>query len=435
MSQIKITFVSLIIFLSACTTTATKVVNVKMNDNILQNITSCHTIILLKQNKLYAEYLPIQETNRIFGMTGAALDAGKNYDRRIDVENYFLPIKQGMGNFAFDRNFVRKIDTELKKLKWLNNSDVKKVALLNKKRLNATILDVDTHDKSEIGSLYLRNKRKDVLLVIDPSYKIDASFTELVLDATVYLYAIKDSLRAYVKDNNLARKILYKNNIRYSYRLNGVSTKTQASIIWSDKNGPHFINDIVKNSISSVVKLIAYDLDLFSKGAVPNSNGKLWSADSLIFGKMIGNIIEENNIMITIRANNNILYSIVKTNNVEESRVEKHDSNKKPVVYIYRPSEIGSIYNTDIYLNGKKIGSTAVKSYLKVELKPGRHTIMIDNDAEQAITFTTQAGRKYYINEVTKIGLWPRPNTSPTLVSNVIGNAAVVELTINNSSD
>ena len=98
----------------------------------------------------------------------------------------------------------------------------------------------------------------------------------------------------------------------------------------------------------------------------------------------------------------------------------------KAGVYIYRNETFGAAIRLEVFLDGKKIGETASKTYFYVEVDPGQHEVSGKGENESSMRFNAVAGQQYYFWQEVKMGLLtPRNEVKP--VDQATGRAGVLE--------
>ncbi len=79
----------------------------------------------------------------------------------------------------------------------------------------------------------------------------------------------------------------------------------------------------------------------------------------------------------------------------------------KAGVYIYRNSFVGQALKKDIYLDGKRLGESANKTYFYQQVDPGTHTVSTESEfSDNALSVTVQAGINYFIRQYIKLGVF-----------------------------
>ncbi|NSL56222.1 DUF2846 domain-containing protein [Uliginosibacterium aquaticum] len=98
----------------------------------------------------------------------------------------------------------------------------------------------------------------------------------------------------------------------------------------------------------------------------------------------------------------------------------------KANVYIYRNESFGGAVKMPVVVDGKIVGDTLAKTYIKQEVAPGSHTIIskAENDAE--LKFDVAAGKNYFVWQEVKMGIW-MARSALTLVDEAQGKEGVAE--------
>ncbi|MDO6387585.1 MULTISPECIES: DUF2846 domain-containing protein [unclassified Uliginosibacterium] len=98
----------------------------------------------------------------------------------------------------------------------------------------------------------------------------------------------------------------------------------------------------------------------------------------------------------------------------------------KANVYIYRNENLGGAVKMPVVLDGKIVGDTLAKTYIKQEVAAGSHTIVskAENDAE--LKFDVVAGKNYFVWQEVKMGIW-MARSALNLVDEAQGKAGVAE--------
>jgi len=77
----------------------------------------------------------------------------------------------------------------------------------------------------------------------------------------------------------------------------------------------------------------------------------------------------------------------------------------KAGVYIFRDEAMGAAVKMDVFLDGKKLGETASKTYFYVPVNPGSHEVMGKAENESKVQFNAVAGQSYYFWQEVKMGV------------------------------
>jgi hypothetical protein len=73
-------------------------------------------------------------------------------------------------------------------------------------------------------------------------------------------------------------------------------------------------------------------------------------------------------------------------------------------VYIYRNETLGAALSLKVTVNGKLVGTTGPKSFLKISLPAGKYSFASQGD-ESILEVTIDSGKQYYIWQEIKMGL------------------------------
>jgi hypothetical protein len=69
----------------------------------------------------------------------------------------------------------------------------------------------------------------------------------------------------------------------------------------------------------------------------------------------------------------------------------------KANIYVFRNELLGFGVAVPIVLNGKTVGSLAIKTYLLLVVPPGEHRLMCDCGNESVLRLTTESGKNYFV--------------------------------------
>jgi hypothetical protein len=76
----------------------------------------------------------------------------------------------------------------------------------------------------------------------------------------------------------------------------------------------------------------------------------------------------------------------------------------KANIYVYRNEIIGFGIAIPMVLDGKTVGSLAIKTYLLLVVPPGEHRIMCDCINEPVLRLSTESGKNYFVLLQQKFG-------------------------------
>lgn len=98
----------------------------------------------------------------------------------------------------------------------------------------------------------------------------------------------------------------------------------------------------------------------------------------------------------------------------------------KSNIYVYRNESFGAAVKLPIVLDGQAVGDTAAKTYLLLEVAPGRHTLVSKSENDSVLPLTTVPGKNYFVWQEIKMGMFS-PRTALHLVEEPAGQSAVKE--------
>jgi PBP1b-binding outer membrane lipoprotein LpoB len=98
----------------------------------------------------------------------------------------------------------------------------------------------------------------------------------------------------------------------------------------------------------------------------------------------------------------------------------------KANIYVFRNESIGAAVKMPVALNGKLVGDTAAKTYMKLEVQPGEHSLLSKTENDSILRVNTAAGKNYFVWQEVKMGMFA-PRSSLQLVDEATGRAAVNE--------
>lgn len=74
-------------------------------------------------------------------------------------------------------------------------------------------------------------------------------------------------------------------------------------------------------------------------------------------------------------------------------------------LYIYRNESLRSAVPVAVEIDGKPFGSTAAKTYLYIELEPGKHTVTSKAENTDMLEINMEGGELYYIWQEVNAGV------------------------------
>ena len=88
-----------------------------------------------------------------------------------------------------------------------------------------------------------------------------------------------------------------------------------------------------------------------------------------------------------------------------DAAAKKFDVNPEASqVYIYRNQTLGAALSMPVTVNGKSVGNTGPKSFFKLDLPAGTHTITSQGD-KSTLDIETELGKNYFVWQQVKMGL------------------------------
>ena len=78
----------------------------------------------------------------------------------------------------------------------------------------------------------------------------------------------------------------------------------------------------------------------------------------------------------------------------------------KANIYVYRNETMGAAVKMPVALNGKLVGDTASKTYMKLEVPPGEHTLVSKTENDSILRVNAVAGKNYFVWQEVKMGMF-----------------------------
>lgn len=78
----------------------------------------------------------------------------------------------------------------------------------------------------------------------------------------------------------------------------------------------------------------------------------------------------------------------------------------KANIYVYRNENFGAAIKMPVAIDGRLVGDTAAKTYLKVEVASGNHTVTSKTENDASVSLQTTAGKNYFVWQEVKMGMW-----------------------------
>ena len=93
-------------------------------------------------------------------------------------------------------------------------------------------------------------------------------------------------------------------------------------------------------------------------------------------------------------------------------------------IYIYRTDSMGAAVAMPVLLDSVVVGKTAKKTFLLVQVHPGRHTITSRTEVDVKLDVATVAGQNYFVWQEIKLGAL-KAGSELHLVAEEIGKKGV----------
>lgn len=77
----------------------------------------------------------------------------------------------------------------------------------------------------------------------------------------------------------------------------------------------------------------------------------------------------------------------------------------KANIYLFRNESMGAAVKMDVVLDGKPVGQTVAKTYMKFEVKPGQHTLISKAENDDVLNVNAEAGKNYFVWQEVKMGI------------------------------
>jgi hypothetical protein len=98
----------------------------------------------------------------------------------------------------------------------------------------------------------------------------------------------------------------------------------------------------------------------------------------------------------------------------------------KANIYVYRNETFGAAIKLPVALNGKLVGDTASKTYMRLEVPPGEHTLLSKAENDATLSVKAEAGKNYFVWQEVKMGMFAA-RSKLQLVDDGMGKTGVQE--------
>lgn len=96
----------------------------------------------------------------------------------------------------------------------------------------------------------------------------------------------------------------------------------------------------------------------------------------------------------------------------------------KSNIYVYRNESMGAAVKLPLVLDGRAVGDTAAKTYLMLEVVPGKHTLVSKGETDSVLPLTTAPGKNYFVWQEVKMGMFSA-RSALQLVDEAVGKEGV----------
>ena len=101
----------------------------------------------------------------------------------------------------------------------------------------------------------------------------------------------------------------------------------------------------------------------------------------------------------------------------------------KSNIYIYRNESMGAAIKMPVALDGRLVGDTAAKTFLLLEVSPGKHTLVSKTENDSTLELVTQPSKNYFVWQEVKMGAFAARSLLQ-LVDEATGKTGVAECTL-----
>jgi hypothetical protein len=98
----------------------------------------------------------------------------------------------------------------------------------------------------------------------------------------------------------------------------------------------------------------------------------------------------------------------------------------KANIYVYRNESIGALVKMDVDLDGRTVGQTAARTFMMMEVTPGKHTLISKAENDSMLDVVAENGKNHFVWQEVKIGIMYARNKLQ-LVDDLTGKSGVDE--------
>ena len=110
------------------------------------------------------------------------------------------------------------------------------------------------------------------------------------------------------------------------------------------------------------------------------------------------------NLLLTV----SFLFVFVITSNVFSQEMQENSvtiPEGKAVIYIVRPSSLGTLAGFKVFVDTTYIGINNGNDFVYAFVDPGKHTVKSKGENEKTLEVTCEDGKSYYIEQLVQMGL------------------------------
>jgi hypothetical protein len=105
----------------------------------------------------------------------------------------------------------------------------------------------------------------------------------------------------------------------------------------------------------------------------------------------------------------------------EKAALSFSPASGKAVLYVFRHQLKGALQGVDLVLDGRCLGQTHGRTFYRLELEPGKHSLSGDKKCQESLEMEVAAGQVYFVEQELLQGMWrtgyhylPRENAMQT---------------------
>lgn len=101
-------------------------------------------------------------------------------------------------------------------------------------------------------------------------------------------------------------------------------------------------------------------------------------------------------------------------------------------VYVYRKEDVSGFSAMEVHVDGRSIGRIANKTFLFIELAPGRHVVSgkVGEKPVPGVEFDTVPGKLYYVKQTSRLGGLLASGSALVRVDDIEAQHAIRKITL-----